>query len=146
MTNRLRILLLDQSRYQAMLIERMLAEVVESPVVARFESGTAAVRELLVTHYDIAIMNIDYLERPVDLVQAARLARPAMSLIVVGAKETPHKVAAAIESVPNCQACWTGDPAARLPQAIRYAIGTTRHSKSDTSSRTPGVAEPVLAG
>ena len=101
MADPVRILILDRNRYRSLLIERTTSEIIPSSMAARFNSGTEVVRELLATHYDVAMLNLEDLERPVDMVAAARLARPGIKLLVVGLPETPKRVIAAIQPLAD---------------------------------------------
>ncbi|MCD6248876.1 MAG: hypothetical protein J7J98_00920 [candidate division Zixibacteria bacterium] len=122
MTDPVRILILDCNRYRALLIERIVSEIVSSSMVARFSSGAEVVRELLATHYDIAILSLEGIERPYDLVQAIRLARQDVKLVVAGLPEMPKRVVTAIEALVDSYSSWGTDPGTPIPAPVYRAI------------------------
>jgi len=140
----IRILILDSNRYHSLLIERTLSEVVPSSMVARFNSGTEVVRELLATHYDVAILSLEGIERPVDLVQAARLARPDIKLVVAGLPETPRRVVTAIQTLVDSYSRWDTDPGAPVPEPIIRAIEAACGVSSGVVDVAEVIAEPSL--
>ncbi len=134
----LRILILDRNRYRSLMIERTVSRITPDSMIARFSSGTDVVRELLSTHYDIAILGLEGVERPVDMVQAIRLVRSEVKLLTIGLPETPKRVIAAIKPMVDTYLPWDVDPGTAIPQPICRAI-------EEASGVDPRVAEQVAA-
>jgi signal transduction histidine kinase len=96
MVHRLRILLLEPNRYQALLIDRELSERFPTAVIARFTSGVEAKEELHRACYDVVIFDGDSLNcNPEELFFTARAANSAVVLIVLGSTATSDEVIAA---------------------------------------------------
>ena len=146
MTDPVRILILDRNRYRSLLVNRAVSEIAPLSVVARFDSGAEVVRELLSTRHEVAILSLEGIERPADLVQAARLARPDIALVVVGLRETPKRVVIAIRSLADSYLCWDDDPAAPLPEPILRAIAAAGGVASVAAGPDAAVEEPILVG
>lgn len=145
MPDRLRVLLLERNRYRSLLITRALLEMSGSAVIARFESGTEVVRELLSTAYDIAITNINGVAgRAEDFVRAVRVARRGTILIALGGKETPKAVASEIESIADRYLVWPEDPSGLLPDEFRRTIRTVGRFDSAVDLPDEVTADPVL--
>ena len=136
-----RILILDRNRYRSHLTERTISEIVPSPMIARFNLGTEVVRELLTTHHDIAILNLEGVERPVDMARAVRLARPDIKLIVVGLPETPKRVVAAMQSLADSFLC---DRNAMLSESLGRAIEAAFELSSGVTRQPVAIDQPVL--
>ena len=146
MTDPGRILILDRNRYRLLLTERAVAEIAPASMIARFDSGAEVVRELLTTRCDVAILSLEGIERPVDMVQAARLARPDIKLIVSGLPETPKRVVQAVQPLVDSYLSWDSDPGAQLPESIRRAIETACGVRSGVEQAVATTDEPVPVG
>lgn len=117
-----RILVLDRNRYRSLMIERTVTQIAPDAMVARFSSGTDVVRELISTHYDVAILSLDGIERPVDMMQAIQMSRPDVKLLVVGLPETPKRVISAIEPTVESYLSWETDSGTLIPNSIYRVI------------------------
>ncbi|MCP4683941.1 MAG: hypothetical protein GY867_00700 [bacterium] len=85
MIHRLRVLLLEPSRYFSLLMEREISGMFKSAVVARFESEGSAVEELGRTRYDIAVVDVEQATGEYgDLLADIRESCPQIVLIAVG--------------------------------------------------------------
>ena len=88
---RLRILLLEASRYRALIIEREIARRFTSAVLTRFESPRDALHEARNNNYDI--MLVDYLtahDTFSELLFSLRASNPEVVLIAFGPEDIPR--------------------------------------------------------
>jgi signal transduction histidine kinase len=96
---RLRILLVEPNRYQALLIDRALSSRFPSAVTARFASAAEAATELRRASYDVVVVDAESLSGdPEDLFYAARAGNSDIILIVFGPAEIPEPLKATISS------------------------------------------------
>jgi signal transduction histidine kinase len=95
---RLRILLVESNRYQALLIERALSGRFPSAVTARFSSSADAISELRRASYDVVIADADSINGdPEELLYAARSGNSSIILIVFG----PSTISASLRATVN---------------------------------------------
>ena len=92
-----RLLILDRNRYRALLTERAVSEVMSEAIVTRLKTDAEATRELMDSAYDVAIINLDHVERPIETVRLARSRWPDIKLFVIGRPETSKRIVGSIE-------------------------------------------------
>lgn len=146
MTAPVRILILDRNRYRSLMIERTVSLIVPDSMIARFSTGTDVVRELLSTRYDVAILSLEGIDRPVDMVQAIRLVRTQLKLLTIGLPETPKRVIAALKPIVDSYLRWDVDPGAAIPQPVYRAIEVACGSDSGVDEQVAAVEDPVPVG
>ncbi len=99
MISRLRVLLLEPNRYQALLIDREISAHFSSAVTATFASETEAVKELRRAQYDVIIVDSYVSESdPDELYFSIREASPEIVAVIVGGEDAPSRVVEAAET------------------------------------------------
>ena len=87
---RLRILLVEASRYRALLLERELSLRFSSAVLTRFDGTAEAVEELHSAAYDVALVDYETAPETFDeLLFSIRECRPEIVLIAFGPNDLP---------------------------------------------------------
>ena len=99
MLSRLRVLLLEPNRYQALLIDREIAEHFNSAVTSTFASEGEAIEELRRAQYDVIIVDSYASESdPDDLYFTIRESSPEIVAIILGGDDAPGRVIEAAET------------------------------------------------
>jgi len=142
MSERFRILLLEPSRYRAMMMQRTLARRFDGAIVVTFNDPAQALTELRRNGYAAAVVDTDMIEDDRgELVQALLAANPRLKLILLRSPETSRSLLnvpsdrtrcawVAADGAPDSFADLIDAPISPPPGSVRSAPGVRPRHQS----------------